>query len=482
MKTVQTRIVIAAGALLFAPFAHAQDAADRIKLEQKVDQLSAALLRTEQEMDASRRQVEAITAELTAIRSELAARDTAPAAPSEEEQQLHAEIEEQHQVKVESASRLPVQVTGMVLFNAFANRGVVDQVDLTSSALVQVPGESHVSTGGSLRQTILGLSGTGPRLWGARTSGYVTMDFFGGTTASLTGGPAGIVRLHTAAIAADWTHDSVRLGYEAPLISPLSPDSLATVAQPALAWAGNLWTWAPQLAWRHTVGEQERGQWALDLGLLDTQDFGAANSQVLRPAGPGELSGQPSYEARLGWSRGALEHRISLGAGGYYGRQRYAGPARADTWASTVDGAAPLGSRLSLSGEYYRGRGLGSLGGGAYRDVVTYTDASGKQRVQALDAEGGWAQLAGRLTPVLTAHLFAGQDSGSGAELREYPGIATTSPLYFYARNRNYAANIFYRPWASITLSPEYRRVLSWPITGNRNRADIFTLSAGYQF
>ena len=65
MKTRQTRIVITAGALLFVPLARAQDSADRLKLEQKVDQLSAALLKTEQEMAASRRQVEAITAELS---------------------------------------------------------------------------------------------------------------------------------------------------------------------------------------------------------------------------------------------------------------------------------------------------------------------------------------------------------------------------------------------------------------------------------
>ena len=466
-------------------------------VEQRIDQLSIALTEMQAQMEASRQQMQSMVAELSALRTMLTERGEALDHPpltsiEEEQQQMQAQIDEQHQVKVESASRLPVRVTGMVLFNAFVNDGVVDQVDLPSAALVRTPGSSHVSVGGGMRQTILGLAGSGPTIWGARTSGYASLDFFGGVTASTTSGPAGIVRMRTAGIAADWKDDSLRAGYETPLISPLSPSSLATVAIPALAWAGNLWTWAPQLAWRHSLMQSSASQWTLDLGLLDTQAFGAANSQVLRPVGAGENSGQPSYEARVGWLRpdsaqgehayGEQADHLAFGASGYYGRQHYPGEKHVDTWAGTFDAAIPLSHKLDLTGEFYRGRGLGSLGGGAYRDVISYIDPVAGPTVEGLDATGGWAQFALQMSPVLTWHIAGGQDSGSGVQLRESLNDSVTNPLYFYARNRDYTTNVFYRPWASLTISPEYRRILSWPINGAGNKANIFTFSAGYQF
>ena len=57
--------------------------------------------------------------------------------------------------------------------------------------------------------------------------------------------------MRTAGITWQSEKDLLRLGYDSPLISPLSPTSIATMAQPALAWSGNLWTWAPQLRWEH---------------------------------------------------------------------------------------------------------------------------------------------------------------------------------------------------------------------------------------
>ncbi len=474
---------------------------NREQLEQRVERLADALAATRREMEAEQTRIQSMTEELTRLREALRSDARPPGAavdkpeagvtaiPSasaalssveEEQQQIDARLEEQHQVKVESSSRLPIHLTGLVLFNAFVNDGVVDQVDLPSGALLRTPGTSHISTGGSLRQTILGLEGTGPRIWGAQTSGRVSLDFFGGVTGSSSSGPAGIVRMRTAEIAAAWSHDSLRAGYETPLISPLSPASLATVAQPSLAWSGNLWTWAPQIAWRRRVDLGELKQLTFDFGLLDTQTLGAAYSQVVRVAGAGEASGQPSYETRLGYRTGSTEQSLSLGVSGYYGRQRYAGPARVDTWAGTLDATIPLAGRLMLSGEFYRGRGLGSLGGGAYHDVVSYADSG---LIRGLDAEGGWAQFALRISPVLAWNLAGGQDSGAAGQLRYALQSSTvTSPSYAYAGNRSLLTNVFYKPWSSITLSPEYRRIMTLPVAGNRNAANIFTLSAGYQF
>jgi hypothetical protein len=42
--------------------------------------------------------------------------------------------------------------------------------------------------------------------------------------------------------------------------------------------------------------------------------------------------------------------------------------------------------------------------------------------------------------------------------------------------------NLIFRPKTYLILSPEYRRIWTWPIHGSASTADIFTLSAGYQF
>ena len=106
----------------------------------------------------------------------------------------------------------------------------------------------------------------GPRIAGGRTSAAVTMDFFGGIAYGNYGTAAGLVRLRTARINLDWANSSVQAGMVEPLISPLSPTSYATVAEPGLAWAGNLWTWAPQLKVSHRFLIQDDHQIKLEEG------------------------------------------------------------------------------------------------------------------------------------------------------------------------------------------------------------------------
>ena len=149
------------------------------------------------------------------------------------------------------------------------NEGVVDQPDLPTLAEYEQPGQSHGSVGAGMRQTLLNFEGRGPKLWNGRLSADVSLDFFGGVTAGTDSAPAGIVRMRTAGIAWESSSDLLRLGYEGPLISPLSPTSLATVAEPALAWSGNLWTWAPQLRWEHRFTISDDRQAGFEFGLYD---------------------------------------------------------------------------------------------------------------------------------------------------------------------------------------------------------------------
>jgi hypothetical protein len=57
--------------------------------------------------------------------------------------------------------------------------------------------------------------------------------------------------------------------------------------------------------------------------------------------------------------------------------------------------------------------------------------------------------------------------------------ISSTPPN---ARNRSVLGNLIYRPKSYLILSPEYRRIQTWPYNGSPNIANIFTMTAGFEF
>ena len=75
--------------------------------------------------------------------------------------------------------RIPVTLTGMVLFNAFRNSGYGGG----SEYPVTVPlNGSPSSSGATFRQTVIGLTFNGPDLpGGGKASGSAYFDFWGGT-------------------------------------------------------------------------------------------------------------------------------------------------------------------------------------------------------------------------------------------------------------------------------------------------------------
>jgi hypothetical protein len=167
-----------------------------------------------------------------------------------------------------------------------------------------------------------------------------------------------------------------------------------------------------------------------------------------------------------------------IGAGGYYARQSYSQTQHVDAWAGTADWKIPLGSRLEVAGEAYRGRGIGGLGGGAFKDYIF--DAT-TRRVSGFDAVGGWSQIKARLTSSLEANGAFGQDNGYADEVRyTNPAIASVYPGL--ARNRTVLGNVIFRPMAYIVLSAEYRNIHTWQVVGPANQANIFGLAAGYLF
>jgi hypothetical protein len=474
-----------------------------VDLEKKLETISSDLAITHQQLEQSQREMEQLREELVQIKKQLAlsqsvpsdsnAADAVDAAKTaaatiedlkEQQQTAEAQIKLHDQTKVESSSKYPLRVTGLILFNSFVNRGIVDNIDLPEAALSnQNNTTTNGSAGATFRQTILGLQGSGPRIAGARTSAHVDLDFFGGVAYSSYATSAGTVRMRTASINLDWANDSIQLGMVAPLISPLSPTSYATIAEPGMAGAGNLWTWAPQLRFAHQIPLQSGQRFQFEFGLWDPPTAGYSTNELFRVASPGEASKQPAYESRISFGTFAGEHPFQIGLSGYYSRQSYPGNQSVDSWAGTADWRVPLKSHLEISGEAYRGRALGGLGGGAYKDVLfgLYTP-TGRYSYSGLDAVGGWTQLKARFSQSLEFNSSFGLDNAYAGDFHQFVFPPSTTATQLRARNNMVFANVIFRPKTYLILSPEYRRIWTWPIYGAVSTADIFTLSAGYQF
>ena len=398
---------------------------------------------------------------------------------------LTGKVDDQYQTKVESGSKYRLRLNGLVLLNLFTNRGAVDSADLPG--LVDGPdalGRAN-STGVSLRQSQIGMEVFGPEVAGARTRGDVQVDFAGGSPLTANGVVFGQMRLRTGTIHLDWPHTSVVAGQDAPFFSALSPTSFATVAEPALAYAGNLWTWIPQIRVEHRVTLSEDSTLTLQAGILDGLTGEAPPDSYTRTPQAGEFSRQPGYAARSAWSHSLFGQPMTFGAGGYYSRQNWGFGRNIDGWAGTLDWTAPLGPRLALSGEFYRGRALGGLGGGLYHSALfTGYPTDPATRARGLDAIGGWSQLKFRASSKFEFNLAAGQDNPFAGQIRAYPyspyGVGLlSSPLM---RNQSELFNVIYHPRSDLVFSAEYRHISTYETDNTRYTADHVNLVMGILF
>jgi len=325
----------------------------------------------------------------------------------------------------------------------------------------------------------------GPELAGARVRGDVQFDFAGGFPNAPNGVAFGIMRLRTGTIHFDWQHTSLVAGQDAPFFSALSPTSFATVAEPAFAYAGNLWTWIPQIRVEHRFTTSENSNITMQGGILDGLTGQAPPPTYTRPPQAGEFSRQPAYASRVAWSHNLFGQSMSLGAGGYYSRQDWGLGRKVDAWAGTLDWIAPLGKWLSLSGEFYRGRALGGLGGGLYQSALFNGYPSNPStHFRGLDAIGGWSQLKFRASSKLEFNAAVGQDNPFASEIRLYPYASYTSGTGnpAFTRNQSELLNFVYRPRSDLLFSAEYRHIGTYDITNTRYTGDHVNLAMGILF
>jgi hypothetical protein len=402
---------------------------------------------------------------------------------SEEDQQLiEGKLNDLYQTKVESGSKYRLRLSGLVLLNMFDNYGTVDNQDFPTVADPGIPLFKVPSTfGGTLRQSQIELQGFGPDIAGARTSADVEFDFAGGFPSTPNGVAMGLVRLRTGTIRLDWANTSIVAGQDGLFFSPLAPTSLATLAVPALSYAGNLWAWTPQIRIEHRFVVSDTSSVSVQGGILDSLsgDF-PADSYIRFPTW-GEMSGQPAYAARVSLNQRVFGQNLTVGFGGYYARQSWGFGRIVNGWAGTTDVTLPLGKLFEFTGEFYRGRAVAGLGGGIGQSALftgSFIDPATK--ITGLDSMGGWAQLKFKPRTNFEINGAIGLDNPFANELRSF----ASNPIYrgAYTRNLSPLVNFIYQVRSDILFSTEFRRLQTTILDFGSNKANIINLSLGYIF
>jgi hypothetical protein len=401
------------------------------------------------------------------------------AALEETTQLLNSKLDDQYQTKIESASKYRVRLSGIVLLNLFSNRGQTDNTDFPS--YVTGPNQGG-NFGATLRQSEIGLEAFGPTFAGAKISASLQADFAGGFPNTWNGVDSGVFRLRIARMRMDWQNTSLVIGQDDLFVSPLSPTSFASLAVPALTYAGNLWAWTPQVRLEHRFDLSSDDHITVQGGIMDNLTGEFPSNSYFRTPGPGESSSQPAFGFRTAWTTNALGRTITLGAAGYYSRQNWPFDHYSDGWSGMTDWQIPIVSHLSLSGEFYRGRSIGGIGGGISRSVVFDGNPSNPYTaIHGLDSIGGWSQLKFKANSRLEFNAAFGLDNPTSVEVRAGSASqAYIGPLL--VQNRGGLFNFIYRPRSNLLFSTEYRYLRSFPVSSTNNNADQFNVMMGVLF
>jgi regulator of replication initiation timing len=396
---------------------------------------------------------------------------------------LTGKVDDQYQTKVESASKYRVRLSGLVMLNLFANRGVPDSIDTPG---VSVPGgvlDGRGSFAGSLRQSQIGLEAFGPEWAGAKVTGDLRFDFAGGFPDTENGVTLGLMRLRTGNVRFNWSHTSLSAGQDSPMFSPFSPTSVIALAQPEFSYTGNLWTWVPQLQLQHWIGLGAAQRLTFAAGILDPLTGEPPRSQFDRAAQAGEVLRQPGYSARVGWANPSNEDRpVSLTIGGYFSPQNWGFERRVDGWAATADWQLPLLPRLSMKGEFYRGKALGGFGASNGQSVLSSDVLQNRFAVvEGLDTVGGWTQASFQAMPTLQINAGYGLDNPFSAQIRRFASRQNLLNPEL-GRNSSEMTNVIYRPRSDLLFSIEYRHFMSSRLTNVRASTENIGMGIGLLF
>lgn len=477
----------------------ANSLADTIKLLlRRLDQVEFDLAKARADTETARQESLEFREQLAQLKQQLANGRPDPSSSEQEQLELlDSKLDEQYQTKVESSSKYSVRMSGMILLNAFTNRGANDNIENPTFAKEATDTNPGTSFGGTLRQTELGFELFGPQLFGGRASGNLQFDFAGGYANTPNGATLGLVRLRTGTVRLDWEKTSLIAGQDNLFIAPTSPTSFASMQVPAMANSGQLWAWIPQIRLERKFAAFANSQFLIQGGILDPISSQVPDGSQSRTVSVGEVSQRPALAARLAWSHRLFGENVVFGFGYYRARQDWGsgGTAGVNSWVNAIDWTIPVTRFFEITGAYHDGRALADLGGGLGQNVGNFLPAAMPLEVlpdgtseapltvsfKGLSSQGGWVQAKLKPLPKFEINFAGGQENRNAHELEE----AASTQDYFgqdLARNRSYMANVVFRPRSNLILSTEYRHLRSFALGEDEQSLNHFNLAVGILF
>lgn len=423
--------------------------------------------RIEQENKNLAEEVRALRAELAASRitPPSAVDANAATAPAAAPLAERVDVVEQRtadlaQSKVESSQKLPVTITGMVLFNSFLNGRANGGAEYPTTA---VQGNSSSVAGGTLSQSVLGLKYQGPEIFGGgHINASMYFDAWGGSPSNSLNH---LVRLRVATVEADWKNTTVLVGQDKPIVSPREPNSLAQVAVSPLTGAGNLWLWEPQVRVDQRFAFGRQAGLTAQIGVYQTSDpsYATRGGDSLNSS----PNPRPGVEGRFEfWRKFGEGSRIEI-APGFHESVTHAGGFSAPSRLGTVDWLIQPAPKFQFTGMLFTGQNAAGLGG-LRQGFSIFNDI----RAVPIGANGGWTQFSYLATKRLTFNFFGGEENDRLADL-------LSGDIH---RNMMYAGNAIYRLGSNVLIGLEVSQVRTSYFLLPSRLNNHYDLALGYLF
>lgn len=384
------------------------------------------------------------------------------------------------EVAVTTKKRLPVSLYGTILFTAGYNTANFnfEDVPMIASKQGSDPG-SDKNFYETARQTRLGLTLDPIQTSEGILTGQFEFDMMGGQAPYPTGINMNLFRMRLAYGRMDWGHFAIEAGQDWSIFAPLNPTSLNEYGIPEFTGSGNAWLRAPQLRIEAKMNSTSGNSllWQFAASDPNMGDYTIGVFSAARQPGTGERGRMPSLQGRLALTKNHNDRQFTFGFSGEYGRGKNVGTilglevqSPVDSWGASIDYSLPLTNFFNLTGELYEGRALGAYGvalGESIGDV-------GTAGAHGVLSRGGWVQAQMNFTKQWQVNLAYGIDAPNTTEL----AVGERN------RNQQYMANIINKLTRNISLSVEYRRIL----TDYRNqifaneRGDHVDLGVAYIF
>lgn len=391
----------------------------------------------------------------------------------EEKVELHdGRLSEQDQVKVETTQRVPIRLTGMILFNAFRNTRHANTNRDYPVIAINTPGIAQ--SGATLRQSVIGVDFQTPEaVLNGRLRGSLLLDLFGipvdtgerPLQVNLNASP----RLRTGFVEGQWGNSSLLVGQDKTIFSPREPNSLAQVSISPLSGAGNLYGWRPQIRFEQVLGAGGRQEVRAQIAVAQTsedwprvQPAYVATLEAKRPALEGHIQFRHTFENG---------RRVEIGSG-FHRSATHVAQTSIPSRVYAVDWFVNPTSRVEWSGFLFTGRNTGKFGARAMYGFSIFTPSPGMIQAVPVRSHGGWTQVTFLATPRLSFNVFGGIDDPNDEDL--VPGAIS--------RNAARGANYFYRVAPNVVFGAEVMQTLTWYKPGQRPRHTHYDLYLAYLF